>query len=396
MNMSDTNQQKQARRVLPARSTRGQRMHQLIGEELEADELFWNQDALRESSTEDEEEFETSDASELSSADDAVSSSEEAEDANPALALLASGGSAGVDEEAEALVQQAERFEHLRKRKKRYRFGKYEDIALKNSAVEHKSRARSSRSARHNVQEASDYSGTSHPASEWSVSRDSLRRSTRAASAETTRLLEERESLRAQRQLERQRRAAEQTQSSPELTQEARLEEALHVTEPASRRELEHLLEMVDEKQSESKKAGLTQKCWSRGNRGLLWWYRGYRPRSELSKEDTASTNAPQGSEDSLVEWIAFRDEACMPWFWRESHHPSTDKSIARDDQPDMPARGLEQRCTVTGGPARYRDPLTGYYYADAEGFRILRQRYQAAHEGSPVPDIAPGAGVSV
>ncbi|KAJ0408430.1 hypothetical protein ATCC90586_008368 [Pythium insidiosum] len=50
------------RKALPARSSRGARIHRLIGEEAEADEAFWNQDAWREDgddddySTEEEEE----------------------------------------------------------------------------------------------------------------------------------------------------------------------------------------------------------------------------------------------------------------------------------------------------------------------------------------------------
>jgi YL1 nuclear protein C-terminal domain len=33
----------------------------------------------------------------------------------------------------------------------------------------------------------------------------------------------------------------------------------------------------------------------------------------------------------------------------------------------------------ITGQPAKYRDPLTGYPYADAAAFKELRKRYGAA-----------------
>eukprot|EP00918_Siedleckia_nematoides_P092011 GHVU01202080.1.p1 GENE.GHVU01202080.1~~GHVU01202080.1.p1 ORF type:complete len:195 (-),score=31.21 GHVU01202080.1:293-877(-) len=34
------------------------------------------------------------------------------------------------------------------------------------------------------------------------------------------------------------------------------------------------------------------------------------------------------------------------------------------------------RRCEATGAPARYFDPLTRFYYADAAAFRTLRERY--------------------
>lgn len=43
--------------------------------------------------------------------------------------------------------------------------------------------------------------------------------------------------------------------------------------------------------------------------------------------------------------------------------------------------------CAITGVPARYRDPLTGHFYASREAFRELRHRL-----GQPVPEARPRA----
>ena len=41
--------------------------------------------------------------------------------------------------------------------------------------------------------------------------------------------------------------------------------------------------------------------------------------------------------------------------------------------------------CPITGGVARYRDPLTGHWYSDSEAFRELRRRL-----GQPLPPLQP------
>lgn len=43
-----------ARKLLPERSSRGTRIRQLIGEEAEADESFWGQDAWHEDEEDDD------------------------------------------------------------------------------------------------------------------------------------------------------------------------------------------------------------------------------------------------------------------------------------------------------------------------------------------------------
>ncbi|CAM9144418.1 unnamed protein product, partial [Pylaiella littoralis] len=41
--------------------------------------------------------------------------------------------------------------------------------------------------------------------------------------------------------------------------------------------------------------------------------------------------------------------------------------------------RRYDRRCKITGAPALYKDPLTGYSYANAAAFRQIRKRYGAA-----------------
>lgn len=52
---SDSESEEQTRRrLLPARSSRGTRINKLIGEEAEADEAFWGQDAWQEDASDDD------------------------------------------------------------------------------------------------------------------------------------------------------------------------------------------------------------------------------------------------------------------------------------------------------------------------------------------------------
>lgn len=70
-----------------------------------------------------------------------------------------------------------------------------------------------------------------------------------------------------------------------------------------------------------------------------------------------------------------------------------------KQQKPEYPEPAL---CKITGEPAKYRDPRTGYFYADAAAFKVLRQRYkdqprytgfdivpEVARSGTPVPQQA-------
>jgi len=318
------------RRVLPSRSTRGQRLHQLIGEELEADDLFWKQAASIDSSTEEDDDFAVSEASELSSADDAISSTEEAAEVNPLPTdSNTKGTTEEIDEEQEAILKERERLERLKVRKKRYRFGKYEDPALKERESSKRPRSSRSRSTMQSDLDALNSSPKATPdSSEWSVSRESLRRTTKAASEETARLLEERAATKAQRQQERQRRRAEQTPHSGALSQEERLAEALQVTEPANRLELEHLLALADEKDSALKRQARAQRQHPALKTSVMRWFRGYRPQSTGGYCGGSAPDKASSADTVYVEWVAFRQEEDMPMFLRKSQHAPQQMSM--------------------------------------------------------------------
>ena len=43
----------------------------------------------------------------------------------------------------------------------------------------------------------------------------------------------------------------------------------------------------------------------------------------------------------------------------------------------NMQTDPMKPKCVITGLLAKYKDPLTGSYYANAECFKILRSRYR-------------------
>jgi vacuolar protein sorting-associated protein 72 len=67
-----------------------------------------------------------------------------------------------------------------------------------------------------------------------------------------------------------------------------------------------------------------------------------------------------------------------------------------------------QKTCVITGLPAKYRDPVTGYVYANLEAFREIRRRYggsekeeeeeeneTSGHQASPIRPITPIAAKS-
>mmetsp|Transcript_27256 Transcript_27256/g.43756 ORF Transcript_27256/g.43756 Transcript_27256/m.43756 type:complete len:158 (+) Transcript_27256:189-662(+) len=49
-----------------------------------------------------------------------------------------------------------------------------------------------------------------------------------------------------------------------------------------------------------------------------------------------------------------------------------------------MSGKVFNEKCVITGEPARYRDPATGQPYATLAAFKILRERF--AEQGGSVP----------
>lgn len=49
-----------------------------------------------------------------------------------------------------------------------------------------------------------------------------------------------------------------------------------------------------------------------------------------------------------------------------------------------MSGKVFNEKCVITGEPARYRDPITGQPYATLAAFKILRERF--AEQGGVIP----------
>eukprot|EP00903_Cladosiphon_okamuranus_P012224 g11464.t1 len=88
-------------------------------------------------------------------------------------------------------------------------------------------------------------------------------------------------------------------------------------------------------------------------------------------------------SRRGCVDTIFFPDAYYLPPVLRQAPY-SADKT--QDGSGAAGAGGAGQsgskydrRCKVTGAPAPYKDPLTGYYYANAAAFRQVRKRYGAS-----------------
>ncbi|KAK4536742.1 hypothetical protein CDCA_CDCA09G2767 [Cyanidium caldarium] len=317
------------RRVLPQRSTRGRRMHELVGEELEAEDLFWNQDALREEAEEDD--FRSSEASQLSDADDAVSSGEEQVDAGLAEAE-------SVSEEAEREVRQVERAHEKSRRRPRVEpsaEGRQSGI----DAVPVKKRAR-----RESVSDTAS-----------SAMREGLRHSTKRATVEAAQAREQRAQEGAERaQRVRERMAEHRAQLRP-LTQEERLQEALEVTEPANRADLQRLLQLEDEWREKSR----VQLHNRPRHRGRVLWHTAFRNGDQSAPPHEVTAEA-------IDSWVAFRSDADIPPFLRGRLRPQTKEDDAAPTDPTVSPPRPSTRCVVTGRPARYRDPHTGLPFADA------------------------------
>ena len=54
-----------------------------------------------------------------------------------------------------------------------------------------------------------------------------------------------------------------------------------------------------------------------------------------------------------------------------------------------LPPQPIEHKvCHITGLAGRYRDPASGYYYHDAEAFKVLREQFFSGEERKLVERI--------
>lgn len=102
------------------------------------------------------------------------------------------------------------------------------------------------------------------------------------------------------------------------------------------------------------------------------------------AKEDEAR---PKQNKSLASRYVSRRGQIDTIFFPDAVHFPSVlcqpsaaerggnapDSTVTRRGRP------VGRRCKITGAPARYKDPLTGYGYADSAAFKELRKRYGAS-----------------
>lgn len=172
--------------------------------------------------------------------------------------------------------------------------------------------------------------------------RKSKRETTRVKSAAMNSMIE-------QRELQKKKRKRKARKKIEALTQEQYLAEAAKTAEQ-SKIALDRLLELEAEQRKFEKTvhrikgASIAARSDSDGNRVLF-------------SEQCGST----------------MDECVDKYF------PLISKSFQNSVDLELNEK-LSQRgavCVISGLPAKYRDPLTGHYYANGESFRELRKRHE-------------------
>lgn len=82
-------------------------------------------------------------------------------------------------------------------------------------------------------------------------------------------------------------------------------------------------------------------------------------------------------SRRGYVDTIFFPDAYYLPPVLCQLPFSADSKAEGGEGAGD--GQSTDRLCKITGAPARYKDPLTGYRYADASAFRELRKRYGAS-----------------
>lgn len=225
---------------LPKRSTRGKRLAELVGDELEEDEEFWSSDKWNDEDDDDDFDEGDSDNEEYAAAlDDADSDFDKPE------------------EEDEAIIQEEDivRLQKEEKKKEQRKKGAYVDPALKKRKEAKKAKG-AGLSIRSAAQQASEIvEGSKPPSRTRSRSRLSsgdvaptiqLRDSTRSVTAKTEAKQERERELAERRKQQHQQKAKAQAEKPP-MTQDERLAEAV-ATEEINRNLLEQMLAVFEEK----------------------------------------------------------------------------------------------------------------------------------------------------
>ncbi len=302
--------------IIPKRSTRGKRLVDLDDEEAEADNDFWGQKAWQEVS-EDEE---------IQSDHWSTDEKEDQEDSDFDALDEAADERARAEEAAEAEAMEKKR---QRSDKNKLRKGVYVDPALKSGSVKRKATAPKSKPRNVVIQPSSR----------------EMRTSTKVSSIATGSLVRGR----SQQQLQRGKQLAgkEGAGRNPlvRLTQQQLLEEAAR-TEVANKRSLDLMLMMQEEKKRERVKA----------NTAAV-------PRIIYFSSQKNVRRGPDGERlDPIKQTVTFTGITSLPPYINSALGP----------KPTIPE---PLTCSVTGLPAKYRDPLTGIPYRTIEAFKVLRAR---------------------
>lgn len=227
---------------LPARSTRGKRLAELVGDELEEDEEFWSNDKWNDEEDDDDfDEGASGDEEYAAALDDADSDFDKPE------------------EEDEAIIQEEDivRLQKEEKKKEQQKRGAYVDPALKQRKEAKNKKKGSSGSIRSAAQKASEIvEGKNKKARGRSRSGEEglqlplptiqLRDSTRNVTAQMEAKHERERELAEKRRQQQQQQRKTQAEKPP-MTQDERLAEAV-ATEEANKRLLEQMLAVFEEK----------------------------------------------------------------------------------------------------------------------------------------------------
>ena len=269
---------------LPKRSTRGKRMHELIGEDAEADEAFWNQKAFQED--EEDKNYVFVDQEDIVDSD--IDLSEDEEEEVEEIVPEKRKRSAGAYREPAS----------IRALKKRMRV-----------KANKKPRKKSSRVSRSAVR----------------GEKMSLRKSTQRRTLDT-----------ARKQVSSKKRvkSASEKVIVPRLTQEEMLIHAI-TTEQQNKQSLKRVIE---ESMGEKKRLVPSTKFFG--------------PTIRFHSRKTPRLHV-----------MSFTDVTKVP-------------AVINSTQCKYKKRA--KTCVITGQPAKYRDPLTGYVYANLEAFREIRRRFAA------------------
>lgn len=321
----DDEEEEEEKYVVPQRSTRGKRMSELVGEAAEADEEFWAQDAWKE----------------LEDDDDILSDEYDSDEKKD----IEDSDFSDVDEDLEerervqqAIDQEEEQKRNQKRDRAKRRKGIYVDPALKPAT---KKRPRTEANDEVEVGEKKKAPRARNIAIPY-------RRSTR----ETTRVQSQATEDLTRQRVERAKVVPKKVREPlVRLTQQELLEEAAR-TEIENKRSLELMLMLQEEKKREK------QTAEKQVSKRIIYFSSA---RNVKVGPDHKPTPPP-------ISTLTFTYVDQVPSVINAKPKPKPERPI----------------CSVTGLPAKYRDPVTGIYFRTVEAFKLLRGSHTAPKASGP------------